>query len=369
LRSPTISFEYSNQNYTTLGLIVQTVSGESYEHYVKEHILIPLNMKDSFMFVPEAQRHSLATGHEYWFGWPFSGGGITGNRAATPSGYISSSAQDMSHYLIAQLNGGRYEGTQVLSAAGIAEMHQGTADMHAGGSSYAMGWEDSELSGVRVVRHSGDTGNFHANMILVPESRWGVVVLMNGSNHLRLAGMDGIANGVVSLLLGHQPPPEPFEQAKVLLFVVVAIGALQVLGIVRSDVLVRRWRRQPERRPHGVLRIGLRVVVPMGANLLWAVTVSSSCRGSHKHRYRLWWLPTSVWCRCSAARSRFAGASFSGLCWCFARSVRRAHPEMLVRRKQAEHRDGLRNPSCGNVRLFSRVRGRVILRIRLHDPA
>src|SRR5829696_9942045 len=68
--------QYSNLNYTTLGLIVQTVSGESYEHYVKEHILIPLNMKDSFMFVPEAQRHGLATGHEYWFGWPFPGGGI-----------------------------------------------------------------------------------------------------------------------------------------------------------------------------------------------------------------------------------------------------------------------------------------------------
>jgi CubicO group peptidase (beta-lactamase class C family) len=265
------NFEYSNLNYTTLGLIVQTVSGESYEHYVKEHILIPLNMKDSFMFVPEAQRHGLATGHEYWFGWPFSGGGIAGNRAATPSGYISSSAQDMSHYLIAQLNGGRYEGTQVLSAAGIAEMHQGTADMHAGGSSYAMGWEDSELSGVRVVRHSGDTGNFHANMILVPESRWGVVVLMNGSNHLRLAGMDGIANGVVSLLLGHQPPPEPIEQAKVLLLVLLAVGALQVLGIVRSVVLLRRWRAEQVRRPRGVLRIGLRVVVPMVANLLWAV--------------------------------------------------------------------------------------------------
>ena len=134
-----------------------------------------------------------------------------------------------------------------------------------------MGWEDSELSGVRVVRHSGDTGNFHANMIVVPESQWGVVVLMNGSNHLRLAGMDGIANGVVSLLLGHQPPPEPFEQAKVLLLVVEAVGALQVLGIVRSVVLVRRWRRQPERRPRGVLKIGLRVVVPMVANLLWAV--------------------------------------------------------------------------------------------------
>ena len=122
-----------------------------------------------------------------------------------------------------------------------------------------------------MVRHSGDTGDFHANMILVPESGWGVVVLMNGSNHLRLAGMDGIANGVVSLLLGHQPPPEPFEQAKALLLVVLAVGVLQALGIVRSVVLVRRWRAEQAWRPHGVLRVALRVVAPIVPNLLWAV--------------------------------------------------------------------------------------------------
>jgi CubicO group peptidase (beta-lactamase class C family) len=263
------SFEYSNVNYTILGLIVQRVSGESYEHYVNEHILTPLKMNNTYMFVPEAKRHGLATGHQYWFGWPFPGGGIVANRAATPSGYISSSAQDMSHFLIAQLNEGRYEGAQVLSAEGIAQMHRGTANMH-GGSSYAMGWEDSELSGVPVVRHSGDTGNFHATMILVPESQWGVVVLMNGSNHLRLDGMDGIANSVTARLLGVEPPPEPFNQAKALLLVVLAIGALQALGIVRSVVLLRRWRTWLERRPHGMLRIGLRVVVPIVPNLLWA---------------------------------------------------------------------------------------------------
>jgi CubicO group peptidase (beta-lactamase class C family) len=264
------SFEYSNMNYTILGLIVQRVSGESYERYVEEHILIPLQMKDSYMFVPEAQRHGLATGHQYWFGYPFSGGGVPYGRADTPSGYISSSAHDMSHYLIAQLNGGRYEGARVLSAEGIAKMHQGTAQMHEGGSSYAMGWEDTKLSGVPIVRHNGDTGNFHANMILAPGSGWGVVVLMNGSNHLELDGMNQIANGVMSRLLRVESPPEPFNQAKALFFVVLGIVVLQVLGIVRSVALLYRWRRQPERRPTGVLRVALRVVVPIVVNLLWA---------------------------------------------------------------------------------------------------
>ena len=264
------SFEYSNVNYNILGLIVQTVSGESYEQYTSEHILTPLDMNDSFLSVPEAERHGLATGHRYWFGRPFAGGGLPYNRAAVPSGYISSSAEDLSHYLIAQLNGGRYEGAQVLSAEGIAELQRGTASMGPN-ISYAMGWEDTELGSVPVVRHSGDTGNFHATMILAPESRWGVVVLMNGSNGLRLAGMDGIANGVASLLLGRQPPPAPFEQMKALFFVFLSVGALQALGIGRSVVLLRRWRTQPQQRPRGVLRVGLRVVPPLALNLLWAM--------------------------------------------------------------------------------------------------
>ena len=262
-------FEYANLNYTVLGMIVQSVSGESYERYVKDHILIPLDMRDSYMFVPEAEQHGLATGHQYWFGWPFSGGGIAESRAGTPSGYISSTARDMSHYLIAQLNDGRYERAQILSPEGIAELHRGTANMH-GGSYYAMGWVESELGGVPLVWHDGDTGDFHATMILVPQRGWGVVVLMNGSNHLRIAGMDGIANGVVSLLLGRQPPPEPFEQAQALLFAVLVVVVLQILGIVWSVVLLRRWRTRPARRPRGVIRIALHIVPPLTLNLIWA---------------------------------------------------------------------------------------------------
>ena len=119
------TFEYANANYTTLGLVVQMVSGEPYERYVENHILTPLGMDNSYMFVPEAQRHGLATGHQFWFGRPFPGGGLAYNRALTPAGLITSDAHDMSHYLIAQLNEGRYGGARVLSPEGIARLHRG----------------------------------------------------------------------------------------------------------------------------------------------------------------------------------------------------------------------------------------------------
>jgi CubicO group peptidase (beta-lactamase class C family) len=267
------SYEYANLNYSTLGLIIQMVSGESYEQYVKEHILTPLSMNHSFMFLPEAQRHGLATGHQFWFGRPFPGGGLLYNRGIAPAGFISSDAEDMSHYLIAQLNGGRYEEAQVLSAEGIAQLHRGAADM-GGGNLYAMGWVDSEIEDVPVVWHNGDTGDFHATMFLVPESRWGVVLLMNGSNDLRIGSMDTTANGVVARLVGAKTPPPPGlsqEPYLVIFLVFLAVGVLQLVGIGRSVVLLRRWRAHPERRPRSIAGVGLRVVVSFVLNLLWAL--------------------------------------------------------------------------------------------------
>ena len=269
---PGKGYQYSNLNYTTLGLIVQMVSGESYEQYVKKHILTPLDMKNSFMFVPEAEGHGLATGHQFWFGRPFPGGGLHYNRAITPAGLITSDARNMSRYLIAQLNGGRYYGTQVLSPEGIAELHRGTADMGQPDVSYAMGWIDGEIDGVPIVWHNGDTGDFHATMVLVPKSKWGVVVLMNGSNGQ--GNLDTIANGVVARLVGVESPPSPgpFQNPIMITFLVIlAVGVLQVFGIVRSVLLVRRWRAEQTRRPHGVVGAGLRVGLPLVLNLLWAV--------------------------------------------------------------------------------------------------
>lgn len=270
------SFAYCNMNYATLGLIVQTVSGTPYEQYVEEHILAPLKMDNSFMSPWEAERHGLATGHEYWFGRPFSGGGMPYNRASTPSGLIVSDAEDMSHYLIAQLNGGRYGEARILSPEGIAELHRGDTEPVKLGdvtASYGMGWADIEAAGgTRIVAHNGDTGDFHAKMLLAPESGWGVVVLMNGSNSLREGGMDETANVVMARLVGIEPIPvtTTFQEPNMLqLLLILAVSALQVAGIVRSVVLLRRWRAHPERRPRGVLRTGLRLGVPVALNLAW----------------------------------------------------------------------------------------------------
>jgi len=266
---PGETWQYSNRNYTTLGLIIQMVSGQSYEDYMQEHVLTPLGMDRTYMHLEDAEANDLATGHQFWFGNPVAGGGLSNNRAITPTGLISSSVDDMSRYLIAHLNGGEYQGERVLSVQGTAELHAGVADM-GGGPKYGMGWYASQLADTPVVLHNGDTGDFHTTMVLAPSAGWGVVVLMDGSNGQ--ARLDSPATGVMSMLLGAEAPALPgaySEASTTILFTLAAALLLQLAAIIRSVVLIRRWRMRPERRPRATFHRVVRVWVPAAVSLVW----------------------------------------------------------------------------------------------------
>jgi CubicO group peptidase (beta-lactamase class C family) len=109
------TFQHSNLNYSTLGLIVQTLAGQPDEDYLHDHIFAPLDMDNSFAPDEDAHRHGLATGPQL----PFRAVAADAakdlfnrltNRAMVPAGLISSSADDVAHYLIAQLGDGSYRG-------------------------------------------------------------------------------------------------------------------------------------------------------------------------------------------------------------------------------------------------------------------
>lgn len=267
------AFDYVNMNYTTLGLIIQTVAGQSYEDYMRQHVLAPLGMTNSYLSPVEARRHGLATGHRYWFGRPVPFH-MPYIRAAVPAGFISASAEAMTHYLIAHLNAGRSRGARVLSPAGVAELHRPAVKLVVADRNiaYAMGWYVEQANGVSMLWHPGNTANFHADVLLAPKDRWGVVVLANGHNSLSPDGESMIARGVLGLLVGRQLTTAPVTHANQMLFnVLLGVVVLQMLGIARSIVLLRRWRAQPARRPRGPIRVTGRIVLPLLLSLAWAL--------------------------------------------------------------------------------------------------
>lgn len=261
--------QYSTINYSVLGLIVQTVAGESYERYVQTRIFDPLTMRTSH--TSEVAAQGLATGHTYWFGRPREAD-LPYNRGLVPAGFLISSARDMTHYLISQLNGGRYQGTSVLSPEGIRELHRPAVQTPEADTSYGMGWFVGPVNDISAIHHQGETFNFHANVVLIPRSRRGVVVLMNAENSLDLftvGRMGTIGDGVTSLIEGQEPPSPPSNAA---IFIVYAalfgLLALQARGITTSVIALRGGRVR-----RGRIGPWWRIALSVLLSLVWALFV------------------------------------------------------------------------------------------------
>jgi CubicO group peptidase (beta-lactamase class C family) len=263
------SFQYANANYDLLGLLIQTVSGQPYEDYIQQQIFAPLEMRHAYTALVAARADGLATGHHYWFGVP-TAMATPFPRGSLPSGYLIASVEDMSHYLIAQLNDGRYRGATVLSAAGIAALHRPAVTAFEG-NQYAMGWLVGQSGGVPAIWHNGTAPGFNAKMVLALGQRWGVVALMNASSQINEARKEAIVDGVVSLLHGHAPQPTPANQVVVVLYAIISIiAAIPLVTVAWSALALRRWRANPLRRPPG-WRLAWRIGSVCGPNLLVAL--------------------------------------------------------------------------------------------------
>src|SRR6266496_5653821 len=271
---------YCSTNYDVLGLIVQTVSGEPYATYMQQHIFAPLQMHDSFASEQEARRDGLAQSYRWFFVvlTPID----YYNLSNVPAGYLSSSAEDMTHYLVAQMNGGRFGSTSILSSAGIATMHAPAVTREGGSGSYGMGWVNGSLAGVPAIWHGGNIFNFHALMLIEPQTHWGAILLVNANTNIYTA-LESLDAGVTRLLAGQTPQASTSLTTFYLIFdsILVVLSALALWPLLR----LRRWsrkfgQRQP-RRPQ-FLRLGLRLTwdIALPLAILLGVSLFASLLGA-----------------------------------------------------------------------------------------
>lgn len=263
------SHEYNNINYDILGLIVQTVSGVSFEEYVEEHIYAPLEMTNSYTSKSEAQPNGLAVGHTYFFGNPRVSDDAPYPRRKLPSGGLISSAEDLGHYLIAQLNGGRYAKAQVLSPENIALMHQPAAETLNKGVSYAFGWRTNLVEGEPVVRHGGDNPSYHSNISFSPTRGWGVVILMNAFGFPQSAAINEPVNEVMRLASGYDAGQPVDDQAPIFYI----LWGIAILSAVLN--LLFLWALRRHINKGGQFRPIKNILLPLVINLvlLWLLFI------------------------------------------------------------------------------------------------
>jgi CubicO group peptidase (beta-lactamase class C family) len=240
------SYEYSNLNYLILGVLIETVSGESYPDYVREHILLPLKMDHSYLSEAEALQGNVATGHQSWFGfmvpthYPFP-------RGILPAGDSISTAEDLSHLLVALLNDGVFEGISVTDPNGTAG-----PEMHAGKDSYFdIHWVLKPCPCMNLnLGQSGGAADYNADLEILPGKKWGVVVLMNSrfmlDSVVPSVTAASIAFNVSYLLQGFAPLPDPrVSYTQVYLIVDLILAALFAFSVYQIVRLVWAVRCKP----------------------------------------------------------------------------------------------------------------------------
>jgi CubicO group peptidase (beta-lactamase class C family) len=284
--------QYSNVNYIVAGLVVEAASGRSWEVYLQEHVFVPLQMGRSFASPGEARRQGAATGHTFWFGFPVEADRPLPNAYGSDGLYAS--AEDLAHFLIAHLNGGRYADTSVLSPQGTTALWQRpSAAAGSGATFYGLGWEVSAADTGITASHGGDDGRFHATMKLFPASGRGLALLANGAHGpLVSLRVDGIAAGVEALLEGREPAAA--ETSAFLLggYLTVMAAALgNVAGLVRAI-----WAPRRPGRPRGPQRlVGALVLLAAQGGLAWFLLVATLGRFGLPVPLALYLMPDFAW--------------------------------------------------------------------------
>lgn len=153
LRQPGGGIAYTNGAYTLLGRIIETASGETYENYITSRILKPLGTEHagfpgSSVTAPIAQGVFVSTGRATRF--------PAVDTVTRPSGDAMMTAHEMGNFLVMMLNGGAYQGRQVIGRKAIDSLYGDcwSADPSLGGR--CLGPTRILRAGSPIYLHGGD---------------------------------------------------------------------------------------------------------------------------------------------------------------------------------------------------------------------
>jgi len=182
-------WQYNNFMFMAQGIVIEKITGKSWEENMKERILKPLGMDNTNLSTNDMEKsadHSLA------FATKDSSIKAIAYRnidAMGPAGSVNSCAKDMAKWLITWINNGKYEGKEIFPAAYRNDaitiqmaMGGGTPgadnpDVHISG--YGLGWMMSSYRGHYRVEHGGGIDGFITTTGFFPSDSIGIFVSSN----------------------------------------------------------------------------------------------------------------------------------------------------------------------------------------------
>lgn len=191
--APGEGYTYSNMNYNILGAIIENVSGERFDRYIKEHIMSPLGLHGSFnglelepyLFVNpyyyrknqdsifliknvyQPKRRELLN---YKMGY--------NTTIFSPPGGLIISIDDLAHYMVMHMYDGNIKGKQIIKSKSEHKMRE----VQTPKQQYALSLKHYKniLSDEEMIGQTGGMYGIHTAMIFHPKKKYGFVVFCNG---------------------------------------------------------------------------------------------------------------------------------------------------------------------------------------------
>lgn len=192
--APGQGYKYCNLNFNMAGAVIERLTGERFDNYLKRRVLMPLGLQSAGYCVDSLDQTRFAQLYEYeeqtddFLVQPAAyaprseeiANYVLGHSTPvfSPTGGLKISAADLASYMQMHMNYGVYDGGQLISRAS-AEVMQTPIALEDG---YGLALEETMklLPGVRLVGHTGSAYGLYSAMFFNPEEKFGFIVITNG---------------------------------------------------------------------------------------------------------------------------------------------------------------------------------------------
>jgi len=166
---PGTKFSYDNSGYYLLGLIIEKVTGKSYEQNIRDIIFTPLQMKHSFFDFRDSKDANIATGYQK----------ITDTNQIEATAWRWDSTVTYAAGAIFSTTGDMYKWARAIAKKEILSADSWKAALTAHLAHYGYGWFIDSLYGKKSIAHAGGLPGFMAYLCYYPDEDATIILLNN----------------------------------------------------------------------------------------------------------------------------------------------------------------------------------------------
>jgi CubicO group peptidase (beta-lactamase class C family) len=198
--NPGTEYHYSNIAFDVMADLIAKVSGTSFEKYIKENILYSIDMVESSFYAPEIKKSLRTSPH---IGKPpVVSSTYPYNRMHAPSSTLNTNVMELSHWAIANMNGGKYRDYQIISPETHLLMMTPTFIINNEHKiSIGLSWFMYPYQGITNYEHGGSDLGYKSLLTLIPEKNLSLIILSN----LEEIRMYDARNKIRDILLSRTP--------------------------------------------------------------------------------------------------------------------------------------------------------------------